>query len=222
MTVARVSSNFAAASNASTTTIEVNWPAATTSGDLLVACISTNDGSFDNPTGYTTAIEYDEPVADDMQRIVYKVSTGDSGQVQATNFVGNSKFITILEYSGTDTSSPLDQTATRTRQDGVTSSTVGPTGTLANADSVAVAQIYIRDTAFPVSFSVTDSFTLEFQFGTGAGTPWSAVADKLLASTTGPQTTFNWTTAGNVGGTIATFKGLTAAAPNTLMGQACL
>lgn len=208
MTVAFVTGQRANAANNTGTTITATFPSTPTQNNLLVGTISTNDGTFTNPTGWSTAVEYDEPTSDDMQRIVYKVAgAGESTSVQATGFAGNSKYISIFEYSGTDTSAPFDVAATRTREDGVSISTVGPTATIANADSVAVAQVYIRDTNFPTAFSVTDAFTLEYDFGTGSATPWAAVATKILSSTTGPQTTFDWTTNGNAGGTIAVFKG---------------
>jgi hypothetical protein len=191
------------ATTTTTTTVEATFDSAPTQNNLMVGTVSSNDGSFTNPSGWSTAIENYNVTDDDIQRIIYKVAgAGESSTVQCTAFAGNTKHLGISEWSGIVTASPLDLTASSAVTAGVTSISSGTTGTINSGNELAVAVFAIRaDTS---AESVNNSFTV---LNTGNGTFSDFSAYRIYASQTTVETTGSWTTAGTAWGSVATFLG---------------
>ena len=139
----------------------------------------------------------------------YKVA-GASESTAVTVTVGSNKHSTlsIFEYSGLVTSSPLDQSATNGCGDG-RSCSVGTTGTTSQADELVIGGLGIGGNIGGWDNTWTNSFTQQTTaISTGSGTiSNNSVADCIASSTGTFESTEGWNQDKKAFGVIATFKG---------------
>lgn len=194
-----------------TLTIDIATP---TQNNLLVSPMFTrNDAGATNPTGFTTAKEVVNSTNQDTARISYKLA-GASEADPAWTFSGGDRTVAACyEFSGNDTSAPLDQTDDTAYVSSGTACTCGPTATLSQADEVCVAMVGIRD------IITSPSWDNSYTAGTFRATTVSDGADatmldayRIVAATTAQQSQASWTTSRGNMGLIATFKAAGGAA----------
>src|SRR5262245_34708969 len=189
-------------------TLTITWPATPTQNDLLVITMFTRDASTTNPSGYTTDIEIVNATEDDRSRIMSKIAGSSESNPQWTGLTiadGSGMAAGILEFSGNATASFVDKTASTGRAAGVIQLSAGNTGTLTQADEVAVAVVAHRANIGSPSWD--SSFTLANNPNDGASAP-AEIADGYLivAATTALAPTQSWTTSDTVIGAIVTYK----------------
>lgn len=128
MTIARVSGHDASGTSA-TTSLTVNYPGATTAGNLLVALVTANVGAgVTTITGWTMT---ERTISGSgVMAVFYKTSTGDSSVV--CNATGATVMqMHIYEYSGIPQSFVVDATATKTDTTATSATTAAITTTVA-------------------------------------------------------------------------------------------
>lgn len=181
------------------------YPGSTTSGNLLIPWIGSNDGSCTNPTGCTTIIDCYDTTDDDFIRAVGKIADGSETTFQFTALAGNSHCVGSLEYTGNDTSSvanAIDKTAVTTESAGVTSKTSGTTAATTVANDMSVAFWHVRANISAVSY--TNSFNEQYALFLATS---NRVADHQESATGTKESTMSWTTAGNAVSGILVIKG---------------
>ena len=162
------------------------------------------------PSGWTEA-EQNRDTNDNgnTTTIAYKVAGASEG-TGVTVTVGSSRHSTlsIFEYSGIVTSSPLDQSAQNSCQDG-RSCSVGTTGTTSQADELVIGALGVPGNIGGWDNTWTNSFTQQTTaISTGSGTiANNSVADYIASSTGTFETTEGWNQDKKAFGVIATFKG---------------
>lgn len=197
------------ATTTTTTEVAATFDATPTENNLMVGTIGSNDGSFTNPSGWTTAIEVYNATDDDILRIFYKVAgASESSTVTCTAFAGNTKHLGISEWSGVDTADPLDVTASTAVTPAVTTISSGTTATTSTANSLAVAEFAVR--ADIEAESADNSYSV---LNTGNGTFSDFSASRIYSATEAAQTDGSWTTSGTAWAGIATFNGLNDGVP---------
>lgn len=213
MAIALVQSKSATGTSGTSITVTLN--SNTTAGNCLVVCVGT-DESTDNPTvsGVTlggsagnfaaantaysntdlnSAIWVDPNCAGGQTSVVISLTGGAGGGTEVAAYV--------LEFSGVQTSSAVDKAPTGQNSSGTTW-TSGSTGTLSQANEVAVACLY--DTTTPATPG--SPWT---ELTATAGTDHLAVGYQVVSATT--ALTYNGTssTSGFYGCCIITLKALT-------------
>lgn len=198
-----------------TITFSPAWPGATTTGNLLVACVSVLSAG---PAGVPTIT----PAANWVQAVTQTIDLGiggtrgrnsiyyianaasQSGTVTFTSsggYMGTCRAVMVLmEYSGITTSSPLDQTAgasAATSSDTTVNS--GTTGTTSQARELLIVNFW----AGAALSSLTANYTA--QQTNNAGICYNVVADRIVTSTGTYSASMTHSAAVNVG-TIASFK----------------
>lgn len=192
-------------------TIDIATP---TQNNLLASTMFTrNDAGATNPTNFTTAMSVVNSTNADTARIAYRVAGASEADPVWTFSGGDRTVAACYEFSGNDTSAPLDQTDDTAYVSSGTACTCGPTGTLSQADEVCVAMVGIRDIVTSPSWD--NSYTA----GTFRATTILDGADatmldayRIVAATTAQQSQASWTTSRGNMGLIATFKAAGGAA----------
>lgn len=160
------------------------------------------------PSGWSQAAQKrDTNDAGNTITIAYKVTRAS----EATGVtVGSNKrsTLSIFEYSGLVTSSPLDQSATNGCGDG-RSCSVGTTGTTSQADELVIGGLGIAGNIGGWDNTWTNSFTQQTTaISSGSGTLSNNSVAHYIASSTGTfETTEGWNQDKKAFGVIATFKG---------------
>ena len=206
----------------------VTWGGSTTSGNLLVACVSCSRAqSAGSPPTITAPdgswVQAVTQIADNAAgvrvrtSIYYKANaSGESGAKTwtCTTYMSAASIgVVVAEYSGIATASPLDQTASTADNSGTsTSCTTGTTGTTAQADELLVACVNGGSSLE----SPTNSFTIQNQTTSAR---FTALADRIVSSTGTYSTTATYSTGSRNVGTIATFQA--AAAASETYEEAC-
>lgn len=192
------------------TTPSATFSGASTSGNLLVAVIECNPSGYPitTPTGWTAAVNNNNGNGNPIY-IFYKANASATTTVSTTISASTRWIMFIAEYSGCQTSSPLDQTATGTGPPGYENS--GTLNTLYNKE-VIVAGL---DNAYGnVYSSPTGGFTLVDQQTNGASSS-AAYLDNIVSMTGSYSTSAN--DGGNGNGVSASFIDATA---NMVQGNA--
>jgi hypothetical protein len=200
--IALVQKNYGAAYL--TTSVSATFDATPVADNLLVAIVgaSTNSTIY-TPTGWSTAINQSGTPG---QAIFYKIAgSGESRTVTVT--VSDSLSVLglqIYEYSGIDTSSPLDQTNSST---GTSTSPSSGSVTTTQANELLIVGMIIRaETDYS---GWTNSFNEQFDFQFQVGSTYVrtyAGADCVVTATGTYSTTATTAASGAWRGQIATFK----------------
>lgn len=188
-----------------TTSYTTTYGATPTDGNLLVGvwCTGTggsNPGTITNPTGWSTAFTLQRSTG---QRVIccYKVASSDGTSVNIKS-TGNVGWIgTIFEFSGLDTSSPLDVTQTNDGgSGGVTSLASGTTAATAVADSLVIAGWGLANTS-------GGSESVDVGAIQDTSNDKVIIATRVISSTGTQAITASWTTSRTCVAGIAVFKG---------------
>lgn len=182
----------------------INWSPTPTDGNLLAACI-VSDNTVTTPAGWTQAVDASDF---SVNRIIYKVASGEGATTTVATGSGHVAIV-AFEFAGTATTTPLDQTASAAGQ-GQNVST-GTTASTTVAQAIALACVGISGGTPTVGSGWNNSFVQQADnVTTGTGTLVRAVvATKLLSATGTVTTTLGLSGAGNGhnGGMVAVFKG---------------
>lgn len=175
-----------------------------TANDLLVAICGTRAAiTITGPSGWSTAKNQNSTVS---QGIFYKIATGSESSISCSGSGSNRWGISVYEYSGMVTSSPLDA-VNATSSTGSSSSPASGSVTTTNADDLLIAGV---TTGASTSFSAwSNSFTEENDFvnGGAAGSRNTfGAADHTVTSTATYSTTATAGASGSWTGQIAAFK----------------
>lgn len=198
-----------ARSTALVTSMSVTLNSAPTSGNLLVAVLTTSVAitSPVYPWGATPDFAHGTGRA---VRILSKIAgPSESATVTFSNGSSNRITLSVIEVAptvGGSTWAP-DASATVTQASSVTSLAIGPTGSTTSADQVAVAGICLVNTG-----GSTPAWSNSYTLAPGADTSATGFAGyRLLPTATTTTTTGSWTTARDCVGLIATYKQTPAA-----------
>jgi len=183
------------------TSITVSFDSQPKVGNLLIACVGSNDGDATNPANWTTAVNKVNVTDDDFIRIAYRVAgVAESLSVAFTGFVGNNQCLSIAEFDVTN-ASPSDVSSSAGETIGATSQTSGTTAATAQNSEISVACWAARAAISAISlsngFSILHSLSNSISFVSGF---------KIETASGAKESTMSWTTAGNSIGAIATFK----------------
>jgi len=204
--IALVQKNYGAAYL--TTSVSATFDATPVANHLLVAILGASTTSTINqPAGWSTAINQSGgSCTQPCQAIFYRIAgSGESRTVTVTVSDSNSVLgLQIYEYSGIDTSSPLDQTSSAT---GTSTSPSSGSVTTTQANELLIAGMIIRT---ETSYSGwTNSFNEQFDFQFEVGQTYVrtyAGADRVVTATGTYSTTATTAASGAWRGQIATFK----------------
>lgn len=205
MAIALVQSKSA---NAASGTMTLTWDSTPTQNNLIVIALSIrSDANPSDPAGYSTAATVTNETHNDYLRIIYKIA-GASESNPAWTGLDAPAVAGGWEFSGIATSTPLDASGTVDSNGAElnTPLTTASTGTLAQADEVAIAAWGIRDFGSLASVAVDSGFTLTHSLI--PATVYLAGAYKIVSATTALQPSLTWTSAlwQVTGSGIATFK----------------
>ena len=193
------------------TSITVTFDSTPTEDNLLILVHDYGSAATVTlPSGWSQAAQKrDTNDNGNTTTIAYKVA-GASESTAVTVTVGSSKHSTlsIFEYSGIVTSSPLDQSATNGCGDG-RSCSIGTTGTTSQADELVIGGLGISGSTGGWNDEWTNSFTQQTTIvSTGSGTKSDSTVADFIASSTGTfESTETWNQDKKAFGVIATFKG---------------
>lgn len=211
MAIARVQRVTAAAfTNPVTATLS-----AATTGNLLVCKVFTkcSNAAFGRPSGFSAGVQVVNGTEDDTIDISYKVAAGGETAISVTNGDGEPTCVTVEEFSGITTSSPLDQTASTGRTAGVATISSGTTAALAQNDELGVVVCGIRE------ISVTsEAFDASYDIANGgevndAGNAATMIETyKVISDGAAQQTDASWSPSSIAMCAIATFKAAAAGA----------
>ncbi len=183
--------------------------AAPTQNNLVTVVfrVATAIANVTGPSGYTMATSQDR--ASNSVSIWYKVAgAAESATITFTTAAGANGRIEAIEFSGNATSSPLDKINGATTASMVTSIQTGSTGTLSQADEVAVTGS-LQGGANGGTEAIDSSFT-----ALDTASFNNIIAGyRIVAATTALNPTHSWVSSLDAAAVIATFKA--AAATNT-------
>ncbi|MFQ5948115.1 MAG: DUF2341 domain-containing protein, partial [Acidimicrobiia bacterium] len=191
------------------TSITASYGSAPTQDNLLVLVHHYRDSATVTlPAGWTLAVDFVDGVS--KITIGYKIAGAAEGtDVTVTTSVVDRMTITILEYSGIDTVSPLDQTSSNGCT-AVTSCSTGTTGTTAQANELIVAGIGLTGQDGGWGNTWTNGFTQQTTVVSTGGGPTGdsshTTADRIVSATGTFETTESWTDSRDAQGAIATFR----------------
>ena len=200
-----------AASAGATISVTATYGAAPTQDNLLVLVHHyRNIGTVTLPAGWTQAVA--SVSSGDTTTIAYKIAGAAEGTgVTVSVSVDHHQTLTIFEYSGIDTVSPLDRTASNACPTPVTSCSSGTTATTIQADELVIAGIGLKGSAGGWANTWTNGFTqqstVESTLGGAASHSASSTADRIVSAIGTFETTEGWTDSRVAQGAIATFKG---------------
>jgi len=193
-----------------------NWGVATTTGNMLVACVYAGRPNaagaiptITPPAGWTV-ISSGSCNVSGQQRFLAAVyvkanaaSESNPAAWASSAFMGSGFLqVVLIEWSGCLTSSPQDATGNNTDNSGTagTSASTGTSGTTAQASEVAIG--LVATAADVTSPSAASSFTVDAN-----KTARCLAVYKVISSIGTPASTVSWTTSSISCGAIATFKG---------------
>ena len=198
-----------AASAGDAASINATYGSAPTQDNLLVLVHHYRDDvTVTLPAGWTQAVAL---VSDkSTTTIAYRIA-GVAEGTGVTVSVSRSKHQTlhIFEYSGIDTASPLDKTASNPCSTPTASCSSGTTATTSVADELVIAAIGLAGASGSWDDTWTNAFTEQSTVestGTSDERSASSIADRIVTTTGTFETTEGWTTNHKAQGAIATFK----------------
>ncbi len=185
-----------AVGGASSTTLVVNKPSGTASGDVLVSIFCVPQGqTITNPSGFTT-LNTQNASTGVVIRTAYKVAGGSEPTTYTwtRSSSGNTKAATMLAFRGVDTSSPI-RTNGSTGNVGTSHTTATMTGEQSTDMTVRMggARPESSNTGAVITASTTGGWTAPTGGATGATTgdtfPATTASAYLLGGDTGVFTT---------------------------------
>ena len=198
-----------AASAGNASSITATYGAAPTQDNLLVLVHHyTTTGTVTLPAGWTQAVLQ---VGTGKFTIAYKIAGAAEGTgVTVSVGFADDQTLSIFEYSGIDTVSPLDQTASNLCSTATTSCSTGTTATTSVADELLIAGLATMGASGGWADTWTNGFTqqstVESTGGGAGGHSASSTAEVIVSATGTFETTEGWTTTRSAQGVIATFK----------------
>jgi hypothetical protein len=155
----------------------------------------------------------------------YNIATGSPFKITVTGALGSGNYLTwgAVEARNVKTSAALDKTSSAHSSSAGTSQSSGSTGTLSQADEIALC-IFGSD-ATDGSFSATPSgFTELFHDGTGSTDVVAWGGYQVVSATTALNPSWTFSSTGDMAAAIATYEGSGAATgrvkrPDDLSGQ---
>lgn len=198
------------------TSITATFPAATTSGNLLVAYTESGNATGGGVTftaGWTQAVV---STNGGSAYIWYKIADGTETTVTYSQTTARVLTVGVVEYTGFSGTPTLDVTDNSNSGTAVTSlsttATTGPT----NASQPALALAFAGGTSNLAAWvSATNSFIPDFTMGSQGGGNYIHTVAKELTSTAAVETTITWTTSrANVYTGLAVFKNVAAGTVN--------
>lgn len=204
-------------------TLTATYASTPTQNNLLIAGFFTRSSQpYTAPTGWTLAVEVQNTTENDWAAIYYRVAGASEATAVTfsdldTSSSGGSS-LSISEWSGMATSTPLDVVASTGRTSG-TSISSGTTATLAQANELCYAVVGIR-AASVTGLAVDNSYTLLNQAGT-TDNEANMVGDayRVVAATDAQTTTFSWSGTQVALAAIACFKEAGGAPATTILRQ---
>lgn len=183
------------------TSRNVSLSSTATSGNLLVCiwAVDKDSGTLTLPSGFTLIQEHTTG-SSISGAIGYKISDGTETSFTASSASSNRNTLGILEFSGIDTSDPLDVSVLTDGNSAEDRSlTIGPTASTDEANELALS-FWMNDSAQSMAqgsdFSWSDSFS-EILYHrpdeSNQGQPGVSVGRKDLSSTGTVSTTFSYT-----------------------------
>ena len=137
MAIAYASEGAISIVNPAATTNNLPYPATVNAGDLLVLFIATNGGAVTAPAGWTV-IYNETTLSNPKGGLFIKVASGsESGSlaVTTTSVVSSAQ---MFRYTGVDTTTPQDATATNTVNSASTTSAILPSITTPTAGAMLI------------------------------------------------------------------------------------
>ena len=197
-----------AASTGADPSVTATYGTAPNQDNLLVLVHHYRDiGTVTLPVGWTQAVALVD--SGSTITIAYKIAGAAEGTgVTVSVSVAAHQTLTILEYSGIDTVSPLDRTASNACPTTGFSCSTGTTATTTQADELVIAGIGISGTSGGWANTWTNGFAQQstVQTSGNGNKSSSSTADRLVSATGTFETTESWTAARSAQGAIATFK----------------
>ena len=167
-----------------------------------------NDATVTLPAGWTQAVALVSNKS--AITIAYKIAGAAEGTgVTVSVSSDKSQTLHIFEYSGIDTASPLDQTASNACSSPTISCSSGTTATTSVADELVIAAIGLNGDSGGWDDTWTNAFTRQSTVestGTANERSASSTADRIVTTTGIFETNEGWTTSLKALGAIATFK----------------
>jgi hypothetical protein len=199
-----------AGSAGATSSVTATYGAAPTQANLLVLVHHYRDmGTVTLPTGWTQAVALVD--SGSTITIAYKIAGATEGAgVTVSVSVSDHQTLTIFEYSGIDTASPLDQTASNGCRSNGTSCSSGTTATTVQADELVIAAIGLNGPSGGWTNTWTNGFTQQSTVESSANPAdnrsASSTADRIVSAAGTFETIEGWITKHKAQGAIATFK----------------
>lgn len=213
--MAVVRQNTVGGSNASATNHTISFGFTAAAGRTLICLFGNSAGSatFSGLSSGWNIIQVATGTRSLSPALAYKVAAGGETSLAVTlNTAGVLDFI-VLEYSGLDTSSPLDQSAeNESVQTGAGSNAcaTGTTASLSVSDGFAVSAWMGDAITWPgSSYSFTNGSSEVLKYTSGA--TGLLIAEKQLASSSGFSETVTGTANDQIYGCVAVFKQAVAA-----------
>ena len=198
-----------AASAGEAPSITATYGSAPTQDNLLVLVHHYRDDvTVTLPVGWTEAVALVNSKS--TITIAYRIAGAAEGTgVTVSVSRDKSQTLHIFEYSGIDTTSPLDQTASNSCSVPTTSCSSGTTATTSVADELVIAGFGVNGTSGGWDDTWTNSFTEQSTVestGSAGERSASSIADRIVTATGTFETTEGWTISLKALGAIATFK----------------
>jgi hypothetical protein len=199
-----------AGSAGATSSVTATYGAAPTQANLLVLVHHyRRTGTVTLPAGWTQAEA--SVSSGTTTTIAYKITGATEGAgVTVSVSVSAHQTLTIFEYSGIDTVSPLDQTASNACPTAATSCSSGTTATTVQADELIIAGIGLKGGSAGWANTWTNGFTQQSTVESSANPAdnrsASSTADRIVSAAGTFETTEGWTDSLVAQGAIATFK----------------
>lgn len=214
MAIARVQA--AAGNTPNTAAVTATLGATATANNLLVAFHS-NRGveTPGTPLGWTQTATVD---GDNTATMFHKVSDGTETGITVSLLLAAEQTVSLIEYSGTATTSPLDGAVTNA-SNAFASSFATANLTTTNANDVLVAGLGLSGTPDgTISWDSSFVAVTQQQSSGGASSNASAqgTAERIVAATATYSTTASWTTGRRKTTILAAFKAAAGAAPQTV------
>lgn len=190
-----------------TASVAVNYPGATTSGNLLIASVMANVAQALVDISGWNSIKGDLSSVAQTVAIFWKISNGTETTITATGTAATVMKLHIYEYTGND-ASPLDQSGAATSNVTSVSSLLSAslTTTVAN-ELIFIAGATAGNTtahAYDSSFNLKQIDATNIRLFD---------ADRIVSSTGTYSTTGSWTTSVRAANVIASFKAAAVATP---------
>lgn len=183
--------------------LTASFPAAPTLDNLLIAVYRhTTGGVLTPPAGWSLAVQ--DP--DQGQLLIYYKVAGAAESPDVTFSVDTDSWqsLTIFEYSGMATASPLDRTASNMSGAKVASISTGTTATTTQADELVIAAVSTEKTPEVFNNTWTNGFGQESALVVDEAS--QSTASRIVSATGQFETTESWSKTVIAVGAIATFK----------------